>query len=143
MNSVFMLRSPPTRTEILVRVAKSAGTGARALRGKLPPQTSLVSPSRAPFQDSGVFMSRVPPVLAFFKRGFPPHKTPPKKKTTRQADFAKQAAVLTAVSISSKATWIRANCVRSRPLILLKLRNRGVAELMCDIAIERKVGEKQ
>ncbi len=43
-----------------------------------------VSPSGAPFQDSGVFMSRVPPLLAFFMRGFPPHKTPPNKKTTRQ-----------------------------------------------------------
>ena len=27
------------------------GLGARAFRGKLPPKTSLVSPSRAPFQD--------------------------------------------------------------------------------------------
>jgi hypothetical protein len=33
--------------------AKSAGTGARAFGGKLPPKTSLVSPSRAPFQDRG------------------------------------------------------------------------------------------
>ena len=38
------------------------------------------SASRAPFQDSGVFI-----------RGFPPNK-----KTTRQADFAALAAVLTA-----------------------------------------------
>ena len=30
------------------------------------------------------FYSGVPPVLAFFMRGEPPHKTPPNKKTTRQ-----------------------------------------------------------
>jgi hypothetical protein len=46
-------------------------------RGTRPDDT-VVQASEAPFQDSGVFI-----------RGFPP-----KKKTTRQADFASRAETL-------------------------------------------------
>jgi hypothetical protein len=55
------------------------------VRSKVEPTPSLrATPVLKRCSTCGVFRSRVPPLLAFFMRGFPPHKTPPNKKTTRQ-----------------------------------------------------------